>query len=346
MISRVQEVHGDIESTEEQNGTPVLDLPETIIEPARGWQLLNVRELWRFRELVYFLAWRDVKVRYKQTLLGAAWAVLQPAMMMVVFSIFFRRMAGVSSGDLPYPLFAFAGLLPWTFFASAITNAGNSVVTSERLITKIYFPRLAIPFASVTAAMMDFLIAMSLLVVLMIYYRSELVLGPELLLLPVVFGLIALAALGIGTLLAALNVAYRDFRYVIPFLVQLWMFATPTIYMQPEQIVPPGKLEASQAFGRARSELAKARSRPPEREGTEITGAQAVTEEQRGLGRVLRVILFLNPMTSLIENFRAAALGGVISWGQLAFSGACALAVFLAGAFYFRKVEDNFADIV
>ena len=121
-----------------------------------GWQLINVRELWQFRELVYFLTWRDVKVRYKQTLLGAAWAILQPLLMMVVFTIFFGRMAGVPSGDLPYPLFAYAGLLPWTFFATAITTAGNSVVGSERLITKIYFPRLAVPFAAVGAAVVDF----------------------------------------------------------------------------------------------------------------------------------------------------------------------------------------------
>src|SRR3954467_8674137 len=138
---------------------PTVDRPTIVILPARGWQLINVRELWQFRELVFFLTCRDVKVRYKQTLLGAAWAVLQPAMMMVVFTVFFGRMAKVSSGDTPYPLFAFAGLLPWTFFATAVTSAGNSVVGSERLITKIYFPRLAVPFASVGAAVVDFLIA-------------------------------------------------------------------------------------------------------------------------------------------------------------------------------------------
>jgi lipopolysaccharide transport system permease protein len=204
----------------------------TVFEPPRGWQLVNVRELWQFRELVYFLTWRDVKVRYKQTVLGAAWALLQPLLMMVVFTIFFGRMAGVPSGDLPYPLFAYAGLLPWTFFATAITAAGNSVVGSERLITKIYFPRLAIPFAAVGAAMVDFLIAFGLLVAMMAYYRVAPGIG--LLLAPLVFGLITLAALGIGTLLAALNVAYRDIRYVIPFLVQVGMFATPTVYMQPK----------------------------------------------------------------------------------------------------------------
>jgi lipopolysaccharide transport system permease protein len=204
---------------------------ETVIEPARGWQLLNVRELWQFRELIFFLAWRDVKVRYKQTLLGVAWAVLQPALMMVVFTICFSRMAGLSSGDVPYPLFAFAGLLPWTFFATALANGGNSVIGSERLITKIYFPRLAVPFAAVGAATVDFAVAFVILLLLMPLWG----IWPTaaLLLVPLIFFIILLAALGMGTLLAALNVNYRDFRYVIPFLVQLGMFATPTVYMQP-----------------------------------------------------------------------------------------------------------------
>jgi lipopolysaccharide transport system permease protein len=205
--------------------------PVTVLRPPTGWQLINARELWQFRELLCFLIWRDVKVRYKQTALGAAWAVLQPLLMMIVFTIFFGRMAGVPTGGLPYPLLAYAGLLPWTFFATAITNAGNSVVGSERLITKIYFPRLSIPFAAVGAALVDLVIASGLLVALMFYYRIAP--GAGLLLAPVILALITLAALGLGALLAALNVAYRDFRYVIPFLVQLGMFATPTVYMQP-----------------------------------------------------------------------------------------------------------------
>ncbi len=212
---------------------PPADVQRTVILPPRGWQLINARELWQFRELLFFLVWRDVKVRYKQTVLGAAWAILQPLMMMIVFTIFFGRMAKVPSGGLPYPLFAYAGLLPWTFFATAITNAGNSVVGSERLITKIYFPRLAVPFAAVGAAVVDFAIAFLFLIGMMIYYHV--IPGPALLLLPILAGLITLAALGVGTLLSALNVAYRDFRYVIPFLVQIGMFATPTVYMQPSE---------------------------------------------------------------------------------------------------------------
>jgi lipopolysaccharide transport system permease protein len=208
-----------------------VDAAVTRIRPPRGWQGINLRELWQARELSFFLVWRDVKIRYKQTALGAAWAVLQPLMMMVVFTIFFSRMAGMTSGDLPYPLFAFAGLLPWTFFASAIANGGNSVVMSERLITKVYFPRLAIPFASVGAALVDFLIAFAMLVVLMVWYGV--MPGWGILAAPFILAVIVLAALAVGTTLAALQVAYRDFRYVIPFLVQVWLFATPTVYMQP-----------------------------------------------------------------------------------------------------------------
>jgi lipopolysaccharide transport system permease protein len=203
-----------------------------VIVPPGGLELINVGQLWHYRELLFFLVWRDVKVRYKQTVLGAAWAVLQPAMMMIVFTIFFGRMAKMPSGGLPYPLFAFAGLLPWTFFSSAVSKAGNSVVASEELITKVYFPRLTIPFASVGASMVDFVCAFGLLIGMMAYYQVGL--GWGLLMVPVVVGLITIAAIGIGTMLAALNVVYRDFRYLIPFMIQLGMFATPTIYMQPD----------------------------------------------------------------------------------------------------------------
>jgi len=209
--------------------------PLTVIEPPRGWHLPDVGELWRFHELIGFLVWRDVKVRYKQTLLGAAWAVLQPALMMVVFTIFFSRMAKVPTagyGPDEYPLFVFAGLLPWTFFSTAVANAGNSLVASERLITKVYFPRLAVPLAAVGAALVDFAVASGLLGVLMLWYGH----GPGgwgLLLAPVFVVLMLLLAVGVGAFLGALNVSYRDFKYVIPFMVQLWMYATPTVYSQP-----------------------------------------------------------------------------------------------------------------
>jgi lipopolysaccharide transport system permease protein len=190
--------------------------------------------------LLYFLAWRDVKVRYKQTVLGVAWAVLQPAMLMVVFTLFFGKVGRLDSDRLPYPysLFVLAGLLPWTFFATAIANASNSVIGSERLITKIYFPRLAVPFASVGAAVVDAIIAFGLLFVLMLWNHDKIEWGFNLFLAVPIFALIVLTALGVGTLLAALNVAYRDFRYVVPFLVQVWMFATPSLYMPPSSAEP------------------------------------------------------------------------------------------------------------
>ena len=221
---------------------------------------------------------RDVKVRYKQTALGAAWAILQPAMLMVVFTIFFGRMANVPTADIPYPLFAYAGLVPWTFFATAITSAGNSVVGSERLITKIYFPRLAIPFAAVGAALVDFFIALSLLVAMMIYYGIAP--GPGLLLVPVFLALLTLAALGVGTLLGALNVYYRDFRYVVPFLVQIWMFATPSVYMQPKADAG-GLVQTIMALNpvnRAGRRFPQRRAGPAHRLGAHCTG-------QRRLGR-------------------------------------------------------------
>lgn len=204
----------------------------TVIEPVRGWQPINFRELWKFRELIYFLAWRDVKVRYKQTALGMAWAILQPAMLMIVFTIFADQVAGIAGGDIPKPLFMYLGVLPWTFFSTAIGSAGNSVVGSERLVAKVYFPRLAVPMASAGAAVVDFGIASLLLVGLMAWYGF--VPGIGVVLTPLVFIVLMFTALGIGTLLAALNVMYRDFRYVIPFMVQIWMLATPAIYKDPK----------------------------------------------------------------------------------------------------------------
>jgi lipopolysaccharide transport system permease protein len=205
----------------------------TQIRPPVRWQLINARELWHARELLYFLIWRDVKIRYKQTVLGAAWAILQPALMMVVFTIFFGRMAGMAAGAGDhYSVFVLAGLLPWVFFSTAIANAGNSVVGAERMITKIYFPRLAIPFASVGAAVFDFGVSCGLLALMMAIYMVAP--SPQLFLAPLLFVIILTAALGLGALVAALNVAYRDFRYVVPFLLQVGMFATPTIYTQPD----------------------------------------------------------------------------------------------------------------
>ncbi len=214
------------------------ELPVTVLLPRSGWQLLDLKELWRCRELLGFLVWRDVKVRYKQTALGAIWAVLQPFATMVVFTLFLGKtgVAG-SGGDVPYPLFVFAGLLPWMFFANSISTAGQSVVINERLVTKIYFPRLIIPMSAIGAGLVDFVIAFGMLLLMMVYYGAS----PSwsMLLMPVpVMGLLV-AALGVGTLLAALTVAYRDFRHAVPFMVQLWMFATPSIYLQDLSRVDP-----------------------------------------------------------------------------------------------------------
>jgi lipopolysaccharide transport system permease protein len=272
--------------------------PLTVFESRSGWQALDLGELWRYRELLYFLTWRDVKVRYKQTVLGAAWAVLQPLMTMVVFSLFFGRMAGMPSAGLPYPLFAFAGLLPWTFFANAVGGAGQSVVGSERLITKVYFPRVMIPLAAVAAGLLDLAVASGMLGVLMLYYGIPPQAG--LALAPLFVAGLTLSAVGVGTALAALTVSYRDFRYVVPFLVQLWMFATPSVYMSPEKI-----------------------ARTP-------WGA----------------VLPLNPAYGLIAGFRSAVLGGPLDPYAAGVSLAVAAVLCASGAFYFRRVERGFADVI
>ncbi len=212
------------------------DLPVTVLEPQAGWRLLDLAELWRYRELLVFLTWRDVQIRYKQTVLGAAWAVLQPVATMLVLALLFGRVAAKPAGDVPYPLFLFAGLLPWTFFATAIGSAGQSIVGGQNLVTKVYFPRLIIPIAAVGAALVDFAIAFGVLVLLMLGYRTFP--GAGFLLVPVLFALIVTTAVGVGTLLSALTVSYRDFRHAVPFLVQFWMFATPSIFLQDDSAVP------------------------------------------------------------------------------------------------------------
>jgi lipopolysaccharide transport system permease protein len=198
---------------------------------------VDLAELWRYRELLYFLTWRDIKVRYKQTVVGAAWAVLQPLATMIAFSLFLGPLAGGATGDVPYPLFVFAGLLPWTFFSNAASTASQSIVGNQNLVTKVYFPRLIIPMGAVAGGLVDFLIASGLLGVLMACYGT----GPgwAVLLAPLLVLALAVAALGVGTLLSALTVAYRDFRYVVPFMVQFWMFATPTVYLPAGAVVGP-----------------------------------------------------------------------------------------------------------
>jgi lipopolysaccharide transport system permease protein len=281
------------------SATPVKSvdlLPTFSIDPPSGWTSIGFRELWDYRELLYFLTLRDVKVRYKQTALGAAWAVIQPFFMMVVFSLFFGRLAKVPSDGVPYPIFTFCALLPWQLFAHALTESSNSLVANERLITKVYFPRLVVPIAAVLGGLVDFAVAFVILLVMMLYYG----IAPTwaIVTLPAFILLAILTALGVGLWLSALNVQYRDVRYTINFLIQFWLFATPVAY--PSSIVP------------AR----------------------------------WRALYGLNPMAGVVEGFRWALLGKQPPGAMLAVSVAVVIAILIGGLFYFRRMEQQFADVV
>lgn len=272
------------------------DTPVVTIRPSSKWVALNLRDLWAYRDLLYFLTWRDVKVRYKQTVLGAAWAIIQPLFTMLIFWLFFGRLAGMPSDGIPYPLFALAGLIPWTFFANAVTNSGNSLVGSANLITKVYFPRMIIPFAAVGAGLIDLAIAFGLMAVMMIWFGVAPTLS--LLLLPLLVVLTALLATGVGMWMSALNVKYRDIRYALPFVIQLWMFASPIIY--PATIVP----------------------------------------------EKWRWALALNPMTGIIDGYRAALFGRPPDWKALAISAGVTMCALIYAAYHFRRMEKTFADVV
>jgi len=210
------------------------DAPVTLIEPKRGWMAINFRELWDYYELLYFLVWRDIKVRYKQTVLGAAWAVIQPLLSMAIFSIIFGHFAKIPSDGVPYPIFVYAGLLPWTFFANAVGSSSVSVIGQANIIKKIYFPRLYIPIASIGVGLVDFAVSFLVYVGIMLWYMH--LPGLSVLLLPVLLLLTVMLAAGVGLLLASVTVVYRDFRHVIPFMMQAWMYATPVVY--PVAILP------------------------------------------------------------------------------------------------------------
>ena len=271
--------------------------PTLRIAPSKGWVSLKLKELWEYRELLYFLIWRDLKVRYKQTALGAAWAIIQPFFTMVVFSLFFGKLAKVPSDGVPYPIFSFTALVPWTFFANGLTQSSNSLVGSANLITKVYFPRLTIPIASVLSGIVDFALAFVVLLGMMLYYG--IVPTVNVLLLPLFLLLALIASLGVGLWLSALNVEYRDVRYVVPFITQFWLFVTPIAY--------PSSL----------------------------------------LREPWRTIYGLNPMVGVVEGFRWALLGTKTAPGPLiAVSSIAALVILVTGAFYFRRMEKTFADIV
>ena len=206
----------------------------TIIEPSKGWIPVDLKEIWNYRELLYFLTKREIQVRYKQTVLGGLWAIIQPVFTMIVFTLFFGRLARIPSDGIPYPIFVYAGLLPWTYFANALSSSGNSLVGSANLISKVYFPRIIIPGSTSLAGLLDFFVAMIVLFAMMIYYQF--VPGIGILLFPFLIGLTFLCAVGVGLWLSALNVQYRDIRYAIPFIIQLWMFVSPVIY--PVSMVP------------------------------------------------------------------------------------------------------------
>jgi lipopolysaccharide transport system permease protein len=220
--------------TEQVKPADAGDLSELVIEPKQGWTSLKLGELWEYRELLYFLAWRDIKVRYKEAALGASWAILQPLLTMLIFTLFFGRLAKVPSDGIPYPLFSFTGLVPWTFFLTAVQQSSNSVVGSSNLISKVYFPRLAIPVATVMAALVDFAISGVVLLAMLLYYHRAPTL--HILFVPLFVLLAFFASLGLGLWLSALNVKYRDIRYVVPFLLQFWMFASPIVY--PTSMLP------------------------------------------------------------------------------------------------------------
>jgi len=267
------------------------------LEPSRGLVSLRLRDLWEYRELLFFLTWRDIKVRYKQTILGAAWAIIQPFFTMVVFSLFFGRLAGMPSDGVPYPLFSFAALVPWTFFAYTLTQSANSLVGNANLIQKVYFPRLVIPLASVLSGAVDFVLAFGVLLAMMLFYGFWP--GLRILLILPLLLLILVTALGPGLWLAALNVEYRDVRYTVPFLTQFWLFATPIAY--PSSLLP----------------------------------------------EPWRTFYGLNPMAGVVEGFRWILLDTPSAPGPMILvSAIMSLGLLAGGAWYFRRLEKTFADLV
>jgi lipopolysaccharide transport system permease protein len=272
--------------------------PAIIIEPEKGWVGFRLRELWAYRELLYFLTWREVKVRYQQTAIGAAWALIQPLFTMLVFSLFFGRLAKMPSDGIPYPVFSLTGLVPWTFFSNGLSNAANSLVSNSNLVSKVYFPRLSVPISSILCGLVDFALAFAMLLGLMIIHRVPV--SGHVVWLPAFLLLSIGTSLGVGLWLSALNVEYRDVRYVVPFLIQFWMFATPVAY--------PSSLLKTEPW---------------------------------------RSLYGINPMVGVVEGFRWALLGtGRAPGAMLAFSVAISVLLLLGGAYYFRRMEKNFADVI
>lgn len=290
---------GQAVGPERADGSGGIELPAApllTIESRRGWTTLDLRELWVHRDLFFFLVWRDIKVRYKQTVLGVAWAVLQPLLTMVVFTVIFGKLAQVPSDGEPYPIFVFAGLLPWNFFNQAVTASSNSLIGNAALITKVYFPRLVIPGAAVGAGLIDLAIAAAIMFAMAFYYGVGF--GVGLLMLPPLALLATLYAAGVGMWMSALNVKYRDIRYALPFVLQIWMYVTPVIY--PVSFIP---------------------------------------ERWRWL-------IALNPLSGIIQGFRAAIFGRPFDWGGIALSALITIGTLTYAAYAFRRMEREFADII
>lgn len=291
------------------------------LQPSRGWVPVRLRELWAYRELLYFLTWRDVLVRYKQTLLGVAWAIIQPFMTMVVFSIFFGRLARVPSDGIPYPIFTFAALVPWTFFANGLTQSSNSLVGSANLIKKVYFPRLVVPIASVLGGLPDFLLSFLVLVGMMLFYGLYPT-AASIIWLPLFLLLALITALGVGLWLSALNVQYRDVRYVVPFLTQLWLFATPVAYASSLLEEPWRSLYGLNPMVGVIEGFRWALL-----SGSAGGGLSALGLEALGIHLV--------PMGV-----------GSPPGPMVAVSAAAALVLLFTGTLYFRRMEKSFADVV
>ena len=231
-IATTEALESEIESPPRHS--PLPDEPLVVIEPSRTWEAVNLRDLWAYRELLFFLVWRDLKVRYRQTALGVIWVVMQPLLMTLVFTVFLGKLVRVPSDGIPYPLFAYAALLPWTYFTNAVSNSGNSLVSNAHLITKVYFPRIIIPASAVGGRLVDFFVSFVILIGLMIYYRAPVT--ASILMIPVLAALITLFSLSLGMWISALNVKYRDIGIALPVLMQLWMFVSPVAY--PSSLVP------------------------------------------------------------------------------------------------------------
>jgi lipopolysaccharide transport system permease protein len=292
-------------------------VPVTIIRPSRGWISLNLRALWEYRELLYFLTWRDVKVRYKQTVLGAAWAIIQPFFTMVVFSLFFGKLAKVPSDDIPYPIFSYAALVPWTFFANGLSQSSTSLVASANLIKKVYFPRLVVPISAVISGGVDFVLAFVVLLGMMLFYG--IVPTWNVAWLPLLLLLALVTSLGVGLWLTAMNVQFRDVRYAVPFLVQ----ACPVKYMIA------GASSVSYLFHRA------------------WMFATPIAYPSSLLDEPWRTLYGINPMAGVVEGFRWALLGTQTAPGPIIFvSAVVAVGLLISGAFYFRRMEKTFADVV